>query len=259
MVGRAQKAGRKTAIGGQNVTRADLTGRTRDLEQSLTRAAIFSGVDEATISALAATATRRVWDTGAVLFQRGDAGDYLLALTSGRVRLSVSTSMGKELVLRHMGPGEVLGEFSLIDGQPRSADATAVEASSGVVLQRDRFLRVAGLYPQLGLALARHLCQQLRTTNYQMESIALYDLRSRVARFLLFALRGEAGTGRARLRMSLNQTELGLVLGASRPKINQVLQSMVADGLFERDGDVLICDVARIEAAAEMVDPGGAC
>jgi hypothetical protein len=72
--------------GPQNVTRAELTGRTRDLEQSLTRVAIFSGVDEATISALAATATRRVWDTGAVLFQRGDAGDYLLALTWDRAK-----------------------------------------------------------------------------------------------------------------------------------------------------------------------------
>ena len=175
------------------MTRAELTGRTRDLEQALTRAALFAGVDEATI---AATATRRVWASGAVLFQRGDAGDYLLALTLGRVRLSVSTPTGKELVLRHMGPGEVLGEFSLIDGEPRSADATVVEASSGIVLQRDRFLRVAAQYPQLGLALARHLCLQLRTTNYQMESIALYDLRSRVARFLLFTLRSEAGEGR---------------------------------------------------------------
>ena len=238
------------------MTRAELTGRTRDLEQALTRAALFAGVDEATIAALAATATRRVWASGAVLFQRGDAGDYLLALTSGRVRLSVSTPTGKELVLRHMGPGEVLGEFSLIDGEPRSADATVVEASSGVVLQRDRFLRVAAQYPQLGLALARHLCLQLRTTNYQMESIALYDLRSRVARFLLFSLRSEAGEGRTRLRMALNQTELALVLGASRPKVNQVLQSMLADGLLEREGEILICDIARLEDAAEMPDPG---
>lgn len=242
---------------GQQVTRAEMTGRTRDLEQALTRTAIFAAVDDATISALATTASRRVWDSGAVLFQRGDAGDYMLALTSGRVRLSVSTPTGKELVLRHMAAGEVLGEFSLIDGLPRSADATAVEACSAVVLQRDRFMRVAEQYPQLGLALARHLCQQLRSTNYQMESIALYDLRSRVARFLLFALRSEGDTGRARLRMALNQGELALVLGASRPKINQVLQSMLADGLLEREGEVLICDIDRIRDAAEMPDPGG--
>jgi len=120
-------------------------------------------------------ATRRAWDIGTVIFQRGDAGDYLLALVSGRVRLSISTPTGKELVLRHMGPGEVIGKFSLIDGQPKSADATVVQPSSGIVLQRDRFLTVAESRPQLGLALARHLCQQLRSTNYQMESIALHQ------------------------------------------------------------------------------------
>lgn len=241
------------------MTRVQMTGRTRDLEQTLSRTAIFADLDEATITALAVAATRRVWDAGTVLFQRGDEGEYLLALTSGRVRLSVSTPTGKELVLRHMGPGEVLGEFSLIDGQPRSADATAVEPSSGVVLQRDRFLRVADLHPQLGMALARHLCQQLRSTNYQMESIALYDLRSRVARFLLFALRdeAEAGAERARLRMALNQSELALVLGASRPKVNQVLQSMLSDGMLAREGETLICDIARLEEAAEISDPGG--
>lgn len=241
------------------MTRVQMTGRTRDLEQTLSRTAIFADLDEATITALAVAATRRVWDAGTVLFQRGDEGEYLLALTSGRVRLSVSTPTGKELVLRHMGPGEVLGEFSLIDGQPRSADATAVEPSSGVVLQRDRFLRVADLHPQLGMALARHLCQQLRSTNYQMESIALYDLRSRVARFLLFALRdeAEAGAERARLRMALNQSELALVLGASRPKVNQVLQSMLSDGMLAREGETLICDIARLEEAAEIPDPGG--
>lgn len=239
------------------MTRAEATGTTRDIGQALARTAIFSGVDDETISALAVHATRRAWTSGAVLFQRGDSGDYMLVLMSGRVRLSVSTPMGKELVLRHIGPGEVLGEFSLIDGEARSADAMVVEPCLAVVLHRDRFLQVADLYPQLGLALARHLCRQLRSTNYQMESIALYDLRSRLARFLLFALRDEARTGRARLRMELNQSELALLLGASRPRINQVLQSMLAEGLLEREGQVFFCDIPRIEEAAEMTDTRG--
>lgn len=233
-------------------------GKARDVERALARASVFADLDEPTISALAATATRRAWDTGTVLFQRGDAGDYLLALVTGQVRLSISTPGGKELVLRHMGPGEVIGEFSLIDGQPRSADAMVVQPSSGIVLQRERFLRVAETHPQVGLALARHLCQQLRSTNYQMESIALYDLRSRVARFLLFALReeGAKGPGRVRLLMTLNQSELALLLGASRPKVNQVLQSMMAEGVLERDGETLVCDTALLTEAAEVPDHG---
>ena len=241
------------------MTSAKPEGRARDLERALQRAAVFAEMDGATISALAASATRRAWDTGTVLFQRGDAGDYLLALVSGQVRLSVSTPTGKELVLCHMGPGDVIGEFALIDGQPRSADATVVQPSSGIVLSRDRFLAVAESQPLLGLALARHLCQQLRSTNYQMESIALYNLRSRVARFLLFALREHhepVGSGRVRLRMVLNQGELALLLGASRPKVNQVLQSLLAEGVLERDGDALICDLGLLEDAVEVPEHG---
>ncbi|MCC5975645.1 MAG: Crp/Fnr family transcriptional regulator [Rubellimicrobium sp.] len=236
-----------------------MPARARDLEQALARSSVFAGVDEATIAALATSAKRRAWDGGTVLFQRGDAGEYLLALTSGRVRLSVSTPNGKELVLRHMGPGEVIGEFSLIDGQPRSADATVVQPSAGIVLYRDRFMRMAETHPQLGLALARHLCQQLRSTNYQMESIALYDLRARVARFLLYALHeqhGATASGRTRLRMVLNQSELALLLGASRPKVNQVLQLLLAEGALEREGETLICDIAQLEDAVEVPEHG---
>lgn len=239
------------------MTQIERTPVQRGLELAIGRAELFARVDGPTIAALAANATRRVWEAGTVLFQRGDAGDYLLALVSGRVRLSVSTGAGKELVLRHMGPGEVIGEFSLIDGQPRSADATVVEPSSGVILRRDRFLAVAAEHPQLGLALAQHLCQQLRSTNYQMESIALYDLRARVARFLLFALRDQRQAGRARLRLAVNQSELALLVGASRPKVNQVLQTMLAEGILERDGEALICDLPRLEEAADVPEAGG--
>jgi CRP-like cAMP-binding protein len=237
------------------MNQADLPGRQRELEAILRRAAPFAHADEGAIQSLASGARRKAWEAGTVLFQRDDAGDYLLALISGQVRLSVSSIAGKELVLRHMGPGDVVGEFSLIDGQPRSADATVISPSSGLILQRDHFLEVAARHPQLGLSVAQHLCQQLRNTNYQMESIALYDLRSRVARFLLFALKDQAALGKARLRLRLNQGEVALVVGASRPKVNQVMQAMLSDGVLEREGDLLLCDIERLEELAVAEAP----
>ena len=79
------------------MTNADTSIRQRDLEIALKRAELFARVDAQTIKELAASATRRVRDSGVVLFQRGDAGDYLLALVPGRVRLSVSTPGGSGL------------------------------------------------------------------------------------------------------------------------------------------------------------------
>jgi CRP-like cAMP-binding protein len=231
-----------------------------DSARALSGFALFAGLEPASLAALAGVTRRQSWGAGALIFQRGDEGSHMLAVLSGRIRLSLSTAQGKELVLRHLGPGDVLGELALVDGQPRSADAAALEPVSALVIQRAPFLGIAGRDPGLGLALARYLCAMLRQTNFQMESIALYDLQMRVVRFLLFSLRqihGAALPDRAVLTLALNQSELSAVLGASRPKINQVLQGLAAAGAIRREGDQVVCLCARLLELSETSDPAG--
>ncbi|HVG49910.1 MAG TPA: Crp/Fnr family transcriptional regulator, partial [Rubellimicrobium sp.] len=160
-----------------------------DLAGALARFELFSELSPETLSALAASSRRHSWPAGGLIFQRGDEGDHMLAITEGRVRLSLATAQGRELMLRQLGPWEVMGELSLLDGETRSADATAVEPTAAIILPRARFLEIAGTRPDLGLAVARHLSRLVRSTNQQMESIALYDLRTRLVRFFLFSLR----------------------------------------------------------------------
>ena len=228
-----------------------------EAERVFRRNGFFSALGPAASAKLSTAATRRSWARGAIIFQRGDEGDYLIAISAGQIRLSISTADGKELVLRHVGAGEVIGEFSLIDGQPRSTDASAVEATEGFVLHRKDFLVAVSETPDFALALAQHLCGLLRSTNYQMESIALYDLRLRVVRFLLLALRdrhGENVPPSAELDLRLNQSELAAILGASRPKLNQVLQSLSAEGAIGRNGDHLRCEHAKLVQILDSQD-----
>lgn len=215
---------------------------------------IFAALDPGSLTALAAAGGRKSWATGATLFQRGDAGDYLLALTAGRVRLSLGTPTGKELVLRHVGPGEIIGELALIDGDPRSADAVAVAPTTAIVVPRARFLAAAEAHPALALAVARYLAALLRNTNYQMESIALYDLRMRLIRFILFTVtqvHGDTPGPTPVLRLGLNQTDLSSVLGASRPKVNMALQALIAEGALTRVGEGLVCHLALLQDMAD--------
>jgi CRP-like cAMP-binding protein len=125
-----------------------------------------------------------------------------------------------------------------------------VEPTSALLLHRNDFLRIASARAELGLALARHLCSLLRSTNYQMESIALYELRVRVARFLRLTLCEQHGAelpAEPELRLGISQGDLAALLGASRPKINKVLQQMHAEGMLRRDGDRLICNRAKLD------------
>ncbi len=219
---------------------------------------MFEPLAPEALEAIDAAAQSRSWAPGEVIFQRGDAGDWLLALADGRVKISLLAPAGRELVLRQAEAGEMLGEIALFDAQPRSADATAVTAVRGHLLTRAAFRTVAARHPELNAAALSHLSAMLRDTTAQLESIALYQLRARVARFFLYALtrlNGEEIPDEARIAPGLNQGELAALLGASRPKVNRVLQDFRDEGvLVEEGGGVWSCDLPRLRAEAAADD-----
>lgn len=218
---------------------------------------IFEGFGKETIGEIAAIATYRKWPAGTVIFQRGDEGNYLIALVSGRVKLSLITPQGKELSLRQLEPGSVLGEMAILDGQPRSADATAAVATEGYVIAKRDFLGLLARNASAAQAIIHYLCTKLRETTEQLETIALYDLDARVARFFLATLRsihGEELPDSANLQLSLSQTEIAGILGASRPKINRSIQALEEAGAIRRSGGVIHCHIGRLHAMAEPDD-----
>lgn len=230
-----------------------MNSRTTDAA-TLGRLAVFAGVAPDTLADLAGSVTTRRWAAGQFLFHRGDADDCLLVIGSGQVRLSLVTPTGRELVLKVLEQGDVLGEFALIDGLPRSTDAVALQPVTAMVVTRDQFLRVAQTRPDLPMALARYLCSLLRATNFQMESIALYDLQGRLVRFILNVIRqthGPAPAAQVRIDLGLNQTDLAAALGATRPRVNNALQELIASGAIARDGSAILCNMAKLNALAD--------
>ena len=215
---------------------------------------IFEDIADSTLARLGTLTRRRERPAGTVMFQRGDPGDYLVAIASGRVKLSLATASGRELVLAIAESGTIIGEMALFDDEPRSADATTLMPTVGYVLSRRDFHSLLENDPDLQGAMIRFLCRRLRETNDKLESIVLYSLDARVARFLLFTLRqihGQDLPAEAMLRLTITQTELAAVLGASRPKVNRALQSLLEDQVIRRDGDVLTCNVERLTQLAE--------
>jgi len=235
--------------------RSPAVTRGRDeAEAALRGVALFADLDPAALRAVAEASAWRSWPGGTTIFQRGDEGNHLIVVVSGRLRLSRGSALGKEILIGTVGPGGIVGEVAIIDGQPRSADAAAVEDTVGLLLWRDAFLRLLARQPDLGLSMARYLCSLLRSTNFQMESIALHELRARLVRFLLMSVRQIHGADppkMAKLKVGLNQSELSAMLGASRPKLNRALHELLDEGALTRDGEVLVCDMPRLRAIAE--------
>ena len=65
---------------------------------------------------------------GELLCGRGDPGDHLFVVIEGRLRVSVVTSEGRELSMRIVSEGEMVGEIAVFDGGARTTDITAIAA-----------------------------------------------------------------------------------------------------------------------------------
>src|SRR6185295_9711768 len=108
--------------------------------------------------------------------QRGDNGSSMMAVLSGRVRISSVSGDGKEITLNVINPGEIFGELALLDGKPRSNDAAATEETTLLVVERRHFLPFLAKNQDLCLRLLAVLSEKLRRTSMALEEIALFDL-----------------------------------------------------------------------------------
>src|SRR5262245_65710956 len=106
---------------------------------------------------------RRDFRRGAVIFREADRTDSVMVLRSGRVKVSVDTASGTEVVLAVRGPGALLGEFSAIDRQPRSATVTAIEADvSALALTLEEFEGFLRSHGRVAVLLMRTVVGKMR-------------------------------------------------------------------------------------------------
>ena len=161
---------------------------------------------------------------------RGDPGDALYGVVSGRVRVSSQTANGKEVILNVMKPGDVFGEIALLDGQPRTASATSVSPTQLMVIQRADFLALIKREPQLAIHLIELLCGRVRWTSEQMEDTSLLNVSQRLAKRVLHLASSHGALSDDGVQIKLSQEQLAKFLGLSRQIVNKYLQTWKRKG-----------------------------
>lgn len=213
------------------------------------RDSLFRGLPQATLARIAALGSRRVYEKDAIVFMRGDPGDSLCGVVSGRVRISASLPTGKELFLNIMEPGDSFGEIALLDGQPRTATATAMARTELIIFRREQFLALLSTEPQLAAHLIGLLCRRVRWTAQLMEDSALLSVPARMAKRLLSLTHLNGSRTPAGTKLALSQEELAQFLGVSRQIVNQYLQVWKANGwIVSGRGHLTICSASSLEA-----------
>ena len=217
--------------------------------------ALFSKLSSAELAMIARRLKRRVFEAGEVIFEQGEQGDAMFIIRSGRVKIYSQGERGKELTLNVYGEGDFFGEFSLIDGEPRSTSAAAVERTEALVLQHRDLISILGEHPEIAVSLMRGLVARLRYTTEYAEDLAFLSVNGRVASKLLELMERHGMQGNAGMEIGVPVTIPQLAgLAVAPPEIVQrILDFYELGGILSRDGDRLtVCDPATLRERVEM-------
>lgn len=192
---------------------------------SLAQVSIFADLDPAGLRELAAAARRRTFRAGEVIFHRDDPGQVLYVIRQGKVKIYITSPDGQEVSLAVFGAGEYFGELALLDNQPRSASAIAIEPAETFALQRNDFISAVMHHPRIAVQVMQVLSHRLRQTDTMIEDLLFLDVHGRVAKKLLelAETHGERIGEGIRINMRLTQGELAGMVGASRESVNKVM------------------------------------
>jgi CRP/FNR family transcriptional regulator, cyclic AMP receptor protein len=221
----------------------------------LGRTILFKSLSERDRLFIARQMTPASFTADQLIFARGDPGDDIYLVLKGRVRLSVFSLDGRMLSFKLAEAGDIFGEIGVLDGGVRTADATALTRVEVMSLQGAKLNSLLEGNPRVARATIKYLCMRLRETSELAEGIALHPIEMRLARFLLSALkrqRSDPGTAPSSIELGITQSELALLIGASRQKVNAALHALEDMGAIKRSRTRLFCDEPALLRVAAL-------
>jgi CRP/FNR family cyclic AMP-dependent transcriptional regulator len=194
--------------------------------ESLGELLLFQGLQPDQLTRIHRILRRSTFPAGYDLMTAEQPGEIAYIILNGTVKIHVEQASGGNVILAILGPGEIVGEMSLLEQSSRSANVVTLEESTLLWLHREAFEESVKTIPLLTYNLVRLLSRRLRLANQQIQALANMDVFGRVARQLL-AFAEEYGrptaAGGTLIPLRLTQSDLAGLVGASRVRVNQVL------------------------------------
>lgn len=213
----------------------------------------FARVGVVLAAELTAIGTRRGYPAGALLFLEGDVAHEAVVVLHGDLKVVVGSADGRDVVLDIYGPGELVGEWSVIDGKTRSATVTALSDVEVLSLPAGPFREFLDRHPEVRESLLLDTIGRLRAQVRHQLEFGAGDAMGRVcARLIELADRYGHRDGDATVIHSpLSQADLAAWTGLSREAVVKALRQLRTTGWISNRGpDITVHDLERLRRRA---------
>jgi CRP-like cAMP-binding protein len=223
------------------------------IEDALRYSAIFRRLSPEDRQRLAAVATVRTFDKGAMLFGEGDGSDFLYTVVSGRVKVFKTTARGTDVILELFGPGDPVGAVAAYESRPYPATAVALEPTTCMLVPRAAFFTLLESHPSLVRGLLVGLTHRLVELTNRLAELSGGRIEARLARFFL-KLAGDIGQPRSDgifIGLTLSRQEIADMIGTTIETSIRIMSRWGKQEIVrtEKDG-FLVVDRAALEALA---------
>jgi CRP/FNR family transcriptional regulator, cyclic AMP receptor protein len=185
---------------------------------------LFLGLSEDDLKLVSEMAIEKQVPKGTVVITEGEIGDSMYVVITGRVKVFIGDEDGREIILKMLGPGDVFGEMSLIDRQPRSASVSTLEPCVFRILSHSSFEICLERAPRIAVGVMNALAKRLRDADRKISTLALMDVYGRVAHTLLEL--AVHSNGKLLVGQKLSQQDIANMVGASREMVNRILKDL---------------------------------
>ena len=199
---------------------------------------LFTSFPEDQLRMLTTMVARKSAPRSTTIMAGGDPNDSLYIVLSGRLKVMMSDSEGKEVILTILGPGEFFGEMGLIDDEPRSATVITIEPCELLSITKRDFKKCLAENFEMAMAVMRSLVKRLREADRKIGSLALLDVYGRVARLLLDM--AENVDGEKVVTKRLPKQDIAKMIGASREMVSRVMKDLQTGGYIEMRGSTIV-------------------
>ena len=204
---------------------------------------LLSRFSDAELGQLMPRLQHRSYPRHTSIVRAGEKSDALYIIVSGKAKVVIEDERGREATLATLGSGEIFGELSFIDEKPRSASIVGLEHCEVLYIPRAAFAQCLMSNFDASLYLLTYVIRRLRQANEKIASLALMDVRGRVARVFLDFAHDVDGQS----IVDIGSEEIARMVGASREMVSRVIKGMIEARLVRRDKrKIIVLDRAAL-------------
>jgi len=216
--------------------------------ESLEKTEILRSLDAKEIAALNRRCLWRHAQAKAWLLEEGELGTDVYFLTSGAVRVLITPSPDREVILADISAGGYFGEMAAIDGQARSAGILAITDATIACMPASVFREVLHKHPDVSEQLLKHLVARIRTLDQRINEFSSMDVKHRIYAELLRRSRADpTDAHRAVISPPPVHADIAARVSTRREMVARELKALEREGLLtKRRGAFVITDVPSL-------------